>query len=43
MICALMFIISNRYVIKCLIILLLFEPGNVMFKVISDMVHWNDM
>ena len=42
--CALMFIISNHYGIKCLSNLLQLEPCNVMFKVISDiMAHWNDM
>ena len=43
-ICALMFIISNHYGIKCLSNLLQLEPCNVMFKVISDiMAHWYDM
>ena len=42
--CALMFIISNHYGIKCLSNLLQLEPCNVMFKVISDiMAHWYDM
>ena len=41
MICALMFIISNHYGIKCLSNLQQLEPCNVMFKVISDMwAHW---
>ena len=45
MICALLFIISNQYGIKCLNILFYFliEPGNIMFKVISDMAHCNLM
>ena len=44
MICALMFIISNHYGIKCLSNLLQLEPCNVMFKVISDiMAHWYDV
>ena len=43
MICALMFIISNHYGIKCLSNLLQLEPCNVMFKVISDiMAQWYD-
>ena len=42
--CALMFIISNHYGIKCLSNLLQLETCNVMFKVISDiMAHWYDM
>ena len=44
MICALMFIISNHYGIKCLSNLLQLEPCNVMFKMISDiMAHWYNM
>ena len=44
MICALMFLISNHYGIKCLSILLLLEPCNVMFKVISEILeHWYEM
>ena len=44
MICALMFILSNHYGIKCLSNLLQLEPCNVMFKMISDiMAHWYDM
>ena len=46
MICALMFIISNHYEIKCLSNLLQLEPCNVILNVISDvMAHryhlWN--
>ena len=44
MICALMFIISNHYGIKCLSNLLQLEPCNDMFKVISDIIpHWYDL
>ena len=44
MICALMFILSNHYEIKCLSNPLQLEPRIVMFKVISDiMAHWYDM
>ena len=44
MICALMFIISNHYGIKCVSNLLQLEPCNDMFKVISDiMAHCYDM
>ena len=43
MICALMFIISNQFVIKCLSNLLQFDPCNVMFNVFSViMAHWYD-
>ena len=38
MICELMFIISNRYGIKCLSNLLQLERCNVMFKVISEIM-----
>ena len=37
--CAMMFTISNHYVIKSLSILLQLEPCNVMFKMISDTWH----
>ena len=41
--CTFMFIISNDYGRKCLIILLQLEPCD-MFKVNSDvMVHWYEM
>ena len=44
MICALMFVISSHYGIKCASNLTLQEPCNVMFKVISDIIaHWYDM
>ena len=44
MICALKFIISNHYEIKCLRNLLRLEPCNIMLKVISDiMAYWYDM
>ena len=36
--CAMMFIISNHYWIKCLSNLLLVEPCNVKIKVISDIL-----
>ena len=38
MICALMFIISKHYGIKCLIHLIQLEPCNAMLKVISDLM-----
>ena len=42
--CALMFIISNHYGIKCVSNLLQLEPCNDMFKVISDiMEHCYDL
>ena len=42
--CVFMFIIGNQYGIKCLSKLLLIEPCNVMFKVISDIMgHKYDM
>ena len=44
MICALMFIISNHYGIKCLSNLLQLESWSVVLKVISDiMAHWYDL
>ena len=44
MICALMFIISKYYGIKCLNHLLQLEPCNVMLKVVSDLTaHWYDI
>ena len=44
LICALMFITSNHYGIKCLSNLLQVEQCNVMFTVISDiMAHWYEM
>ena len=40
-ICTLMFLISNHYGLS---ILLLLEPCNVMFKVISEILaHWYEM
>ena len=43
-ICALMFIISNHYGIKCLSNLLQLESWSVVLKVISDiMAHWYDL
>ena len=40
----LMLIISSHFGIKCISNLILQEPCNVMFKVISDiMAHWYDM
>ena len=42
MICALIFIISNHYGIKCLSNML--ELCNVMHKIICDIIaHWNDL
>ena len=42
--CALMLITSNHYGRKWLSNLLLVEPNNDMFKVISDiMAHWYEM
>ena len=43
MICALMFIISNHYGIKCLCNLLQFKPCNVMYEVISDNSTFYDL
>ena len=44
MIGALMFILSNRYGIKCLSNVLQLETFIVIFKVISDiMAHWYDL